>query len=182
MATEIVTKRGDNGRTDRASGERISKNSPVIEAVGALDELNASLGLAKAWVNQAPANRDTEAAALSIGHIQRQLFVVAADVSMASKSVRERNERQLLSEDMVRKLEERCHHMEETLELTDFVVFGKTLASAHVDMARAICRRAERRALACKGPNRKLICRYLNRLSDFLFLLARRLEGKPEYR
>jgi len=161
---KIYTRGGDSGETRLFSGKRVSKDEARIEALGALDELVAAMGLAKA----AP---EMEAEAVSlIDELQTELYLVMADVAGET-----RGEGRLRA-DAVARLEAQIDRMDKDLpELTDFVIPGAAAKSAALHLARTVCRRAERRLVAVlrDGGLPGRVSAYLNRLSDLLFTLAR---------
>jgi len=158
--TRIYTRGGDDGQTSLGDGSRTSKLDPRVAAYGTVDELNAALGLALAAVS-------AELAPL-LERIQNELFDVGADLSVP----REVEGRLRVAQAQVDALEAACDEWNAGLpELKSFVLPGGTEAAARLHVARAICRRAERDALAA-GASRPAVI-YLNRLSDLLFILAR---------
>lgn len=168
--TKVYTKTGDKGTTSLVGGVRISKNDTRIEAYGTVDELNSQMGLMAVYI-------DDEQLARSVERIQANLFNVgthlATDQSQtplyASAKLPE-GETEALEAEIDRMLAE----MPETM---GFVLPGGTLAAAQAHVCRTICRRAERRvvALAETAVVAEDIQRYLNRLSDYLFVLAKKL-------
>jgi cob(I)alamin adenosyltransferase len=172
--TRIYTKTGDKGTTALGDGRRVPKDAPRIEAFGTVDELNAVLGLAALVIG------DAETAAL-LRTIQNDLFDLGADLCVPErpKSGRATRARPPLriTEAHVRPLEQTIDRFNAFLApLTSFVLPGGTTASAWLHLARTVCRRAERRvvALGRKEPINPQSVIYLNRLSDFLFVMARR--------
>lgn len=162
----IVTKTGDNGTTGLLGGTRISKASPRLHAYGTVDELNAILGLVLAEENlPEPLERQ-------IGSLQHTLFRLGSDLSApASLSLR-----RMETEDVVL-LEEWITSLENSLPpLQNFIVPGGCRTAALLHHARTVCRRAERWVvtLAEEEPVNPHAQIYLNRLSDYLFLAARR--------
>jgi cob(I)alamin adenosyltransferase len=176
----IYTKTGDDGTTGRLYGGRISKADAATEASGAVDEAVAALGLARAL-----AEDDTLKGELLA--LQRALFVVGADLA-TNPAERERLEPgvSLVIDDMVQALERRIDAVVTAHPLPDaFVVPGANPVSAALDVARSAVRRAERRAVAMHEAGRVVnddAVRYLNRLSDLLFVIARREAGESEPR
>ncbi len=161
---KIYTRTGDDGSTGLFAGERVSKNHPRMEVCGTLDELNALLGAALA-AKPAP-----EPATLLL-EIQRQIFSLGADLATAGGKSTTR-----IGESEVKFLEAEIDRMTAVLpELKNFILPGGTPAAAQIHVARAVCRRCERNLVAMARsepcPENSLI--YLNRLSDFLFTLAR---------
>jgi len=173
--TRIYTKTGDRGTTALGSGRRVRKDHPRIEACGAVDELNAALGLALA------AGLDVEATAI-LGGVQNDLFDLGADLTVPADPPsrgRGANRRAPLrmTAAHVAPLETAIDRCNARLEpLSSFVLPGGSLASAWLHHARTVCRRAERRlvALARRESLNPQAVVYLNRLSDLLFVLGRR--------
>jgi cob(I)alamin adenosyltransferase len=163
--TRIYTRLGDGGETHLGDMSRVPKTHPRIEAYGTVDELNAQLGLTLT-IEGLPAEYGEW-----LRRIQNDLFDVGADISAPEDSERERLR---VVPDQVTWLEERCDEVNETLEpLRSFVLPGGTSAAAHLHVCRTVCRRAERLAIACGDELNPEVVRYLNRLSDLLFILSR---------
>jgi cob(I)alamin adenosyltransferase len=163
--TRIYTRLGDGGETHLGDMSRVPKTHPRIEAYGTVDELNAQIGLALT----VPDLPDDYAAWLR--RIQNDLFDVGADISAPEDPERERLR---VLPDQTTWLEERCDEVNATLKpLKSFVLPGGTVAAAHVHVCRTVCRRAERLAIACGEDVNAEVVRYLNRLSDLLFILSR---------
>jgi cob(I)alamin adenosyltransferase len=175
--TRIYTKLGDGGETHLGDMSRVSKLHPRVEAYGTVDELNASIGLALL----APGMPEQFAAWLR--RIQNDLLDVGADLSVpappaapSSEQAPEQptRERLRVGPEYVAWLEQACDEVNETLEpLRSFVIPGGTPASANLHVCRTICRRAERRTIAIGAEANAETVRYLNRLSDLLFILSR---------
>ena len=165
--TRIYTRAGDAGQTSLGDGSRVSKTDPRIQAYGAVDELNSFLGLALATSDLPEEFRPW------LQQVQNDLFDVGADLSVPLDDERERLR---VRQDQVDRLEELCDLVNERLEpLKSFVLPGGGEAAARLHVARATCRRAERRAvsLAEMEDANPVALAYLNRLSDLLFILAR---------
>jgi cob(I)alamin adenosyltransferase len=164
--THIYTGLGDAGETELGDMERVRKTHPVIEAGGAIEELGTKIGELLAS-GELPDRRRSW-----LMRITNDLMDIAFDLSVPPGSVARRSRPQI-GEEYVAWVEEACDEANAPLEeLDSFVVsFGDPIA-AQLDACRAICRRAERRAFAVEGLNPQ-IARYLNRLSDLLFILAR---------
>jgi cob(I)alamin adenosyltransferase len=173
--TRIYTKTGDAGTTALGSGRRVPKDHPRIEACGDVDELNAVLGLVLA------AGLDPVAADI-LRSVQNDLFDLGADLTVPS--VRSRKPRSAppreplrLTPDYIAPLEAAIDRHNAALQpLRSFILPGGTSASAWLHLARTVCRRAERRLVGLsrrESVNPQAIV-YLNRLSDLLFVLARR--------
>jgi cob(I)alamin adenosyltransferase len=176
----IYTKTGDDGTTGLLYGGRISKGDPRTEAYGTTDEAVAAIGLARSLIDQ------TELAAVLLG-LQRDLFVVGADLATAGDHRGRLEPRvSLVVPAMVEGLERRIDEEVAARPLpSEFIVPGATPASAALDVARSTVRRAERRVveLSAEVPDvNPDVVRYLNRLSDLLFVLARRASGGAEPR
>ena len=163
--TRIYTRGGDAGETSLGDGSRVSKLDPRIEAFGAVDELNAALGLVLAG------DLPDELRGV-IARVQNELFDVGADLSVPAGV----DGRLRVEQSMVDRLEQDCDRFNAELpELRSFVLPGGTEAAARLHVARTLCRRAERDVLraAAKHDLGPLVAVYLNRLSDLLFVLAR---------
>ncbi len=170
---KVYTKKGDSGTTGLLYGGRVSKDSAVIEANGAVDEAQAALGAARA-----EAEKGSELDGLLID-LERDLWVLMAEVATAkenrSKLVAGTT---LVTAEMVVALEHRIDALDERFTMPDqFVVPGQDRVSALLDLARTAVRRAERRVVevAADGSN---VVSYLNRLSDLVWTMARWQEGE----
>jgi cob(I)alamin adenosyltransferase len=162
--TRIYTKLGDGGETHLGDMSRVPKTHPRIEAYGDVDELNAQIGVTLAVDGLA------EQYTQWLRRVQNDLFDVGADLAVPHGGDRERLR---VSADQVTWLEGACDEVNDTLEpLRSFVLPGGTAAAAHLHVCRTVCRRAERRALLVEDSNPEVV-RYLNRLSDLLFILSR---------
>jgi cob(I)alamin adenosyltransferase len=162
--TRIYTRLGDGGETHLGDMSRVPKTHPRIEAYGAIDELNALVGLALT-VEGLP-DRYGE----WLRRVQNDLFDCGADLSVPEGDQRERLR---VVPEQVAWLEEACDEVNATLpNLKSFVLPGGTPAAAHLHVCRTVCRRAERRAIGVEDGNPEVV-RYLNRLSDLLFILSR---------
>lgn len=174
--TRIYTKLGDGGETHLGDMSRVPKTHPRIEAYGAIDELNAQIGLAIATGDLPGPYADW------LRRIQNDLFDCGADLSVPEDPASERERLRVLPEQTAW-LEARCDEVNATLQpLRSFVLPGGSPAAAHLHVCRTVCRRAERRAILVEGANPEVV-RYLNRLSDLLFVLARvlaRADGHGE--
>jgi len=169
--TRIYTKLGDGGETHLGDMSRVPKTDPRIEAYGQIDELNAQVGLALT-VPGLP-----ERFAVWLRRVQNDLFDLGADLSVPEGDERERLR---VVPEQVTWLEQVCDEVNAQLEpLRSFVLPGGTQAAAHLHVARTVCRRAERRALIVEGANPEIV-RYLNRLSDLLFILSRAANAGEE--
>ncbi len=173
----VATGKGDDGTTGLLYGGRIAKDDPRTEAYGTVDEAVAALGLARAELNEAGLDEIAE----SVLRWQRELFVVGADLATApDKRGRLEDGVTRVSETMLDGVEVELALWEGAIEMPrEFVVPGETVASAALEMARVILRRAERRAIAADRASSlgsAWIVPYLNRLADLLWVLARAAE------
>lgn len=175
LRKSIVTKAGDRGQTGLLYGGRVSKTDLRTEAYGAVDETISALGLARSLT------RD-ETRRANILRVQQELFTVGAELATdVSKYDTLRQHFLVVTEAMTRQLEDEITRLEALVSLPDaFVIPGGTSRAAALDVARTVCRRAERRIVRVqeagllKNPE---VLRYVNRLSDLLFMLARAEEG-----
>jgi cob(I)alamin adenosyltransferase len=182
--TRIYTKLGDGGETHLGDMSRVSKLHPRVEAYGTVDELNAALGVALL-------QPDLSAQFAGwLRRVQNDLLDVGADLSVpsapgeASTSTEAHDDgeardsstrpRLRVDEEYTSWLEQALDEVNATLEpLRSFVIPGGTAAAAHLHVCRTVCRRAERRTIAVGAEVNPEVVRYLNRLSDLLFVLSR---------
>jgi cob(I)alamin adenosyltransferase len=163
--TRIYTRLGDGGETHLGDMSRVPKTDPRIEAYGTIDELGAVLGVALTL------ERLPDGFGEWLRHIQNDLFDLGADIAVPEDDSRERL--RVLPE-QTEWLEARCDEVNATLApLKSFVLPGGTRAAAHLHVCRTVCRRAERAAIVCGPDVSAEVVRYLNRLSDLLFILSR---------
>jgi cob(I)alamin adenosyltransferase len=167
----IATKRGDGGETGLAGGIRVSKASLRVETYGTIDELNSSLGLARALCPDEDLRARTKL-------IQRELFQVGSALATPPES---KKPQVPVTVEMVEALTAQVHEIE-AIEgiLTDWSLPGEDVAGAAYDVARTICRRAERGVVRLREAGETVepnALAYLNRLSDLLWLYARKLEA-----
>lgn len=164
--TRIYTRAGDAGETSLGDGSRVGKLDCRIGAFGAVDELNAALGVALAEPDL------PERLRAPLERIQNELFDVGADLSVPFGVT----DRLRVEQAAVDRLEQLCDELNADLPtLKSFVLPGGTEVAARLHVARTTCRRAERDALAANDEHgiNPLVLAYLNRLSDFLFIAAR---------
>lgn len=167
--TKIYTRTGDNGETGLAGGERVSKNSPLVQAMGDVDELNSLLGLLVCQL-QGEIVED-------LMTVQNDLFDLGAELNMSSPYIGQQH---------VEWLEERLDLMNEGLPpLKEFILPGGGETASMCHLARSVCRRAERSLVQLAGQQAiaSELLAYINRLSDMLFVMARyitRQEGEKE--
>lgn len=163
----VVTRGGDRGETSLGDGSRVRKDDARIEAIGAVDETNAVIGVLRLHILDLA---DTDA---MLARIQNDLFDCGADLCVPGEA----GDRLRLTDVPVARLEAEVESMNEALPtLTSFVLPGGTHGAAHAHLARVTARRAERAVVAMENANPALL-RYLNRLSDHMFVLSRVLNG-----
>ncbi len=171
MSKRIYTRAGDKGKTGLLSGERINKTDPRVEAYGTVDELGAALGVAKV--------HSSKRIAEYIHTIQQKLFLINSELATNPDSLEAedalRELKKVKAED-VEFLERIADELSKELPLlTNFVIPGGTKSAAFLHVCRTVCRRAERRIVYFAGiesVNEELI-KYINRLSDTLFVMSR---------
>jgi cob(I)alamin adenosyltransferase len=181
----IYTKRGDKGETSLAGGQRVHKDSPRIEAYGTVDELNAFVGLAVTTCDEM-LDRHLELGRLHeiLRRVQHELFNLGSILATLPQDVHPRQARITHAE--ITQLEHEIDEMNESLPpLRSFVLPGGTRLNAELHVTRTVCRRAERllTALARVEPIPEETIRYLNRLSDAMFVWSRWVNhttGAPE--
>jgi len=164
---KIYTKTGDKGDTRLFDGTQVRKNDPRVEAYGSVDELNAFIGAAAAWLQDEELKKICE-------DIQRDLFSVGAQ--LADPRQHGKKQKSKLDPLRIAALEETIDRFEtELTPLRQFILAGGVPAAAMLHVARTVCRRAERNVVAlAEGVEiDPLVIEYLNRLSDFLFVMAR---------
>jgi cob(I)alamin adenosyltransferase len=174
---KIYTKTGDDGETGLFGGARVPKDDPRVAAYGTVDELNAAIGLARCDL---PDELDP-----ILERLQADLLVLGAELACAPGKT-DRLKLELIGEADIARLETQIDASESALlPLENFILPGGTATAARLHVARTICRRAEREVLTLtrtSGVRRELLV-YLNRLSDLLFVLARRanaISGIPD--
>ena len=171
----IATRTGDDGTTCLLYGQRVAKNHPQIEAVGALDELNVALGLAKATRPPGADHRELE-------RIQNELVALMGEVTCAEGDAERHADSKFakIGEAELARLDSAVALIEARQPKFDgWATPGANLHAAALDVARATARRAERRLAGLPGHGRNLrpiLVQYINRLSDLLWLLAREAE------
>jgi cob(I)alamin adenosyltransferase len=191
---KVYTRSGDTGTTRLVGGQERKKTDLRVEAYGTIDELNAALGLAVESTRVAP-SRDAlsndsnelgsrEELGRCLRRVQNELFDLGGEVATLPDDI---HEKQVLVGDAdIERLESEMDALTKAVPpLHSFVLPGGGMTSAYLHLARTVCRRAERRMLACHDvePLRAEVLRYLNRLSDWLFVMGRRavlLDGQAE--
>jgi cob(I)alamin adenosyltransferase len=174
---KIYTRTGDGGETSYFDGTRVRKDDPRLETYGDIDELNAWLGLVRASAIDA----DLDAA---LTQIQQDLFALGAQLADPGGKLSARILKAIVADADVARIESSIDGYERELApLTKFILAGGTPAGAALHVARTVCRRAERRMVALEPAVDGVLLRYVNRLSDLLFVLARVVNhrgGMPE--
>ncbi|MBV8140795.1 MAG: cob(I)yrinic acid a,c-diamide adenosyltransferase [Verrucomicrobia bacterium] len=174
----IATKTGDSGQTGLMYGVRVSKTDSRVEACGTVDELNAALGLVRATAGESLVRE-------VVLSVQKELIILMGELAVAEND-RDRYAKAgygTVTPGMVDRLTEIVNDLEKnhSIDFKGWATPGHNLSSAALDLARTVCRRAERRVVALRGEanyvNAESI-RYLNRLSDILWLCARYVETK----
>lgn len=172
----IVTKTGDQGTTALMYGRRVPKNHPRVEAYGAVDELNAALGMARATAEH-------ELVRENLLRIQKDLVVLMGELATAPEDLPRylKDGFPQLGPDKTAVLDELVGKIEPQISLKDWAMPGATVHAAAIDVARVTCRRAERSICSLQqsgGLGNNEIIVYLNRLADLLWLFARWVELK----
>jgi cob(I)alamin adenosyltransferase len=174
VINRVYTKVGDAGTTRLAGGQELKKDSARIEAFGSVDELNAALGIAAETIAAAPGGPH-ELLAKRIIRIQNELFDLGAE--LATLPADRHPKQALVTDEDVARLEREIDEVNGALPvLRSFILPGGGMLSAALHVARTVGRRAERRSvtLHAEEPQRGEVLRYLNRLSDWLFVMGRR--------
>jgi cob(I)alamin adenosyltransferase len=181
---KIYTKTGDSGDTGLFGGTRVSKADPRVAAYGDVDELNACLGVARA----AAVALDDQELAVMLEQIQRDLFALGARLADPGHKIADRVGKAAVSPADIARLEGWIDALESTLPpLRRFILAGGSQAGAALHLARTVCRRAERAMVGLLAGDKDAfeadLLIYVNRLSDLLFVMARRANqraGTPE--
>jgi len=164
---KIYTKTGDAGETALFGGTRVSKSDPRVAAYGDVDELNAHLGLAGVSAG------DSEIAG-ELQQLQRDLFALGAQLADPSEKIASHVSKAILRDVDVERLERLIDKLDAELPpLRHFILAGGSACGAALHVARAVCRRAERGMVALESPVDPVLLKYVNRLYDLLFVLAR---------
>jgi cob(I)alamin adenosyltransferase len=164
---KIYTRTGDSGETSLFDGTRLRKNDARVDAYGEVDELHAWLGFARASLG------DHEVDEL-LGRIQRDLFALGAELADPAGKIADRVTKAAIGDADVARLEALIDRFEAELPpLRRFILAGGSPGGAALHLARAVCRRAERRMVSLEPPIESPFLRYINRLSDLLFVAAR---------
>jgi cob(I)alamin adenosyltransferase len=174
VLNRIYTRTGDDGTTSLGSGDRRKKYDLRVDAYGTLDEVNAAIGIVRLHTAGDPLDAP-------LAHIQNDLFDVEADLCLSEKGPG--GARLTVTDKQVEWLEAEIDKLNETLEpLRSFVLPGGTQAAAYLHLARTMCRRAERIMVRLKDQPGETVTepslKYVNRLSDFLFVASRYANDK----
>lgn len=156
----VYTGRGDRGRTDLSSGERVSKSSERIEAYGTVDELNSLVGVCRNYTS----DKEEE-----LIEIQNELHILQAELSNREPDI-------LITQENIQRLEHLCDkYQEKCPPLRDFILAGGKESASHLHLARSVARRTERKIVRLDQDEelREEVLAYINRLSDLFFLMAR---------
>jgi len=177
--TRIYTRGGDAGQTSLGRGERVAKHDPRVEAYGTVDEANSVIGLARNAIGRVllGGERFAEADAM-LARIQNDLFDVGADLCTPEGESKRGEQALRIVASQVERLEREIDAMNEELQpLKSFILPGGTPAAAYMHLARTVCRRAERIMVELNDrPDESVTpeaLKYVNRLSDFLFVASR---------
>ena len=184
--TKVYTRTGDAGKTRLAGGQQVWKDSPRVDAYGTIDELNAAVGVVRV-MNSGVGSEHSAAAQLEdeLRWVQNKLFDIGSILATAPGQTF-KNMPQVEAKDVTR-LEQMIDRCQEDLEpLKEFILPGGGKVSGFLHQARTVCRRAERLcvALSKTEPVDPMIVKFVNRLSDALFVLARwvsKTQGEPEF-
>jgi len=167
---KVYTRKGDDGSTDLLYGGRVSKNDSQPEVYGDVDETQAFIGLARAAAG--------EELSTLLMKIERELWTLMAELACNPEKIGNLDENSRVTKEMVEGLEDVIDELSEKFEMPkEFVVPGEDEVSARLDVARTVCRRAERSAVGLALENSHVVP-YLNRLSDLLWSAARWQEGE----
>jgi cob(I)alamin adenosyltransferase len=179
VLNRIYTKTGDDGTTGLGTGERRPKYDLRVAAYGTVDETNAAIGVARLHLSSEP-----EVNAILL-RVQNDLFDLGADLAAPENSDKRNRERLRVTDSQVERLEKDIDKLNEALSpLTSFVLPGGEASAAHLHLARTVCRRAERLTVELAARSEEKVgapaIRYLNRLSDLLFVAARYVNGRGQ--
>lgn len=180
VLNKIYTRTGDDGTTALGSGERVPKNGARVNAYGTVDEANAAIGMARLHTSAAETTVDQ-----MLARIQNDLFDLGADLCMPDRGQPLEYEPLRIVVEQVQRLENDIDLLNgELMPLRSFILPGGTPASASLHVARTVCRRAERLIVELAAlddePVSDAVIRYMNRLSDFLFVAARYVSNRGE--
>ena len=180
VLNKIYTRTGDAGSTALGSGERVPKHALRIAAYGTVDETNASLGMVRVHLASGQAGLDAQ-----LVRIQNDLFDLGADLCVPDRGAKPEHEQLRVTDAQVKRLEEEIDAMNSELKpLRSFVLPGGTPGAAALHVARTVCRRAERLMVELAAqpdePVGAPALKYINRLSDYLFVASRYVNDRGE--
>jgi cob(I)alamin adenosyltransferase len=180
VLNKIYTRTGDSGTTALGTGERVPKHSARIAAYGTLDEANAIIGMVRVQLAGEPADIDA-----MLVRIQNDLFDLGADLTTPEREGKKQRDRLRVSEAQVARLENEIDKLNSVLKpLRSFVLPGGSPAAAAMHVARTVCRRGERHMVELASTPGEHVSptalKYINRLSDLLFVASRYLNGRGE--
>ncbi len=175
---KIYTRTGDAGTTALGDGQRVPKHSLRIAAFGTIDETNAAIGVARLGLSETHPEVDA-----MLSRIQNDLFDLGADLCVPASDKKVSGEALSISDAQVDRVESEIDQLNASLQpLKSFVLPGGSTAAAHLHVARTVCRRAERLIVELAGDPDETVCdaclKYVNRLSDFLFVASRYVNNK----
>lgn len=162
----ITTKFGDKGKTQMLFGKVVSKSSPIMHVCGTIDEANSQLGVARAHALAPNLKKE-------LLYIQKKLFILGAEVATAKEDFKKLS--QSIVKDDVMKIESEIEILENFNDLNNWFIPGDIISSAHIEVARNVIRRLERYLYSMKYHNQHALI-YINRLSDYLWLLSQKEE------
>jgi len=166
MSLKIYTKTGDKGTTSLIGGTKVLKSHERIEAYGTVDELNSYIGLCRDLITDTRSKK-------TLQEVQDRLFTIGSSLACDPEKETKLKIPDLKESD-VEFLENEIDSMNESLpEMKSFILPGGHPIISHIHIARCICRRAERRTIELKDSTEPVVIKYLNRLSDYLFVLSR---------
>jgi cob(I)alamin adenosyltransferase len=167
---KIYTRTGDAGETSLFDGTRVGKDDARVDAYGEIDELNACIGFARSSLG----GRELDDLDVELDRIQRDLFALGAQLADPADKIADRVTKAAIGDADVARLETLIDRLElELPPLRRFILAGGSPGAAALHVARAVCRRAERRMVSLQPPVDGSLLRYVNRLSDLLFVAAR---------
>jgi cob(I)alamin adenosyltransferase len=169
---KIYTRTGDTGETSLFDGTRVKKDDRRVDAYGEVDELNAWLGFVRSALHDRAIDED-------LARIQRDLFALGAQLADPADRIAARVTKAAVTDADIARLETLIDRLEEEVPpLRRFILAGGTPPAAALHVARAVCRRAERRIVSLTPPVDATLIRYVNRLSDLLFVIARAVNAR----
>lgn len=170
---KIYTKTGDTGQTSLLGGNRVEKNHPKLKAYGTVDELNCHIGLLIVYINQT--SPELKSLISYLTQIQTELFLLGSHISCYSEKERVLYQLSEFQMNKTEQIESAIDELEKTLSpLKNFILPGGSLSSSQAHICRTVCRRSERLVSALNDHDAVWVI-YLNRLSDYFFVLARHL-------